>query len=117
MTATQFLAAVGLCLASLVGYIAFWVVVEVASDEVKEAVFRRPTLAVRRTRYRGLLRSGYLCAVLSLTCGFFALAIATNGRTDNVQDTRMFLSAAAILATVAAVLLTSWWRRAGRPQH
>lgn len=116
MTAPQALIAAGLALASIIGYVVFAVIAETAADEVKGAVFRRPSLAVRRTRYRGLLGTGYLLVVLAAACAFFALAIATNGRTDNAADTRTFLIATVVLATAATLLLTTWWRKAGGSQ-
>jgi hypothetical protein len=87
---------------------------DAAVESAKEAAFRRPSLAARRRHYRALMKGGYLSAVLSFGAAVFWMAVATNGRSDNEADARMFAWITLGLATLAAVLLTCWWRLAGR---
>ena len=93
------------------------VVADIAADEAKEAVFRRTSFAVRRSRHRALMKTGYVCAVLSFLAAFFWLAAATSGREDDARDARTFAMLAAVLALAASGLLTAWWRRSGGPQR
>ena len=115
MEAGTLLIAVGAFLLAGVGYLVFQVVADIAVDEAKEAVFRRPSFAVRRSRHRALMMTGYVCAVLAFMAAFFWLAAATSGREADAGYARMFAMLAAVLALVAAGLLTTWWRRAGGP--
>jgi hypothetical protein len=117
MDTTTMLAVAGAAVLAGLGYIALQVLGELLADEATESVFRRPAFAVRRQRYRGLMKSGFLCAVLSLAAAFVCIAVLTNGRDDNAEDARMFATIAVVLAAAAAGLLTAWWRRAGRPQR
>lgn len=99
------------------GYVLLHVLAEVAADEAKEAVFRRPSLAMRRRRHRGLMKSGVLCAVLAFVSTLLWLAVITNDFQDDATDARMFLSLATVFGVTAVCLLGVWWRRAGKPVH
>lgn len=114
-TAATLTAAGGLLLAG-VGYLVLQVVGDVAADEAKEAVFRRASFAFRRSRHRTLMKTGFICAVLAFLAAFFWLAAVTSGREDDAGDARIYSILAAALALGAGGLLTTWWRRAGRPQ-
>lgn len=116
MEAGTLLIAIGAFLLAGVGYLVFQTVVFAAVDETKEAVFRRPSFAVRRSRHRGLMMTGYVSAVLAFMAALFWLAAATSGREADAADARVFATLAAVLALTAAGLLTTWWRRAGRPK-
>lgn len=116
MEAGTLLIAIGAFLLAGVGYLVFQVVADIALDEAKEAVFRRPSFAVRRSRHRALMMTGYVCAVLAFMAAFFWLAAATSGREADAGYARMFAMLAAVLALAAAGLLTTWWRRAGGPK-
>lgn len=82
-------------------------------DRTTETVMRHPALAVRRRHHRALMKSGYLSAVLSAGTAFVWVAIVRNGRNDNQNDAQMFAWLTLAFASLAAVLLTSWWRLAG----
>jgi len=62
MEAGALLIAIGAFLLAGVGYLVFQVVADIAADEAKEAVFRRASFAVRRSRHRALMKTGYVCA-------------------------------------------------------
>ena len=111
------LIAIGTFLLAGVGYLVFQVVTEITTDEAKEAVFRRASFAVRRSRHRALMMTGYVCAVLALMAAVFWLAAATSGREADAGDARIFAMLAAVLALAAGGLLATWWRRAGGPQR
>jgi apolipoprotein N-acyltransferase len=116
MEAGALLMAIGGFLLAGVGYLVFLVVADIATDEAKEAVFRRASFAVRRSRHRALMKTGYVFAVLAFLAAFFWLAAATSGREADAGDARMFGMLAAGLALAASGLLATWWRRAGLPQ-
>lgn len=99
-----------------VGYVVLQVVGDIAVDEAKEAVFRRASFAARRSRHRALMKTGFVCAVFAFVAAVFWLAAATSGRADDAGDARIFAILTAVLALAAGRLLTTWWRRAGRPQ-
>jgi hypothetical protein len=110
------LTAVGALVLAGVGYLVLHVVGDFAADEAKEAVFRRASFAARRSRHRGLMKTGFVCAVLAFLAAFLWLAAVTSGREDDAGDARMFATLAAVFGLAAGGLLTTWWRRAGRPQ-
>lgn len=111
-------AAAGALIVAGAAYLLLDILLTVAGDaaveSAKEAAFRRPSLAARRRHYRVLMMSGYVSGVLAFGTAMFWLAVATNGRSDNEADARMFAWITLGLATLAAVLLTRWWRLAGR---
>ena len=111
------LIAIGAFLLAGVGCLVFQVVADIAADEAKEAVFRRTSFAVRRSRHRALMKTGYVCAVLAFLAAFFWLAAATSGREADAGDARIFAMLAAVLALAAGGLLMTWWRRSGGPQR
>jgi len=107
------LAGVGALVLAGLGYLVVQVIGDLAADEAKEALFRRPTLAVRRSRHRVLMKSGSVCAALSFLAALLWLAAATNGWDDDADDARVFATLAGVFALAAGGLLTAWWRRAG----
>ncbi|WP_156391907.1 MULTISPECIES: hypothetical protein [unclassified Nocardioides] len=111
-------AAAAALLVAGVGYLLLDTLLNVAGDaatrSAKESAFRRPSSAARRGHHRVLMKSGYVSAVLALLAALLWLAVATNGRSDHAADARMFAWAVLGLATLAGVLLTRWWRLAGR---
>ncbi|HYO18146.1 MAG TPA: hypothetical protein VES02_05715 [Dermatophilaceae bacterium] len=111
------LIAIGAFLLAGVGYLVLQVVGDLAAEEAKEAVFRRPSFAVRRSRHRALMKTGYVCAVLGFLAAFFCLAAATSGREADAADARIFAMLAAVLTLAAGGLLTTWWRRSDGPQR
>jgi hypothetical protein len=111
------LMAIGAFILAGVGYLVFHVVADIATEEAKEAIFRRPSFAVRRSRHRALMKTGYVCAVLAFLAAFFSLAAATSGREADAADARIFAMLAAVLMIAAGGLLTTWWRRSGGPQR
>jgi hypothetical protein len=117
MEAGALLIAIGGFLLAGVGYLVFLVVADSATEEVKEAIFRRASFAVRRSRHRALMKTGYVCAGLAFLAALFWLAAATSGREAEAGDARIFAMLAAVLALAAGGLLTTWWRRAGGPQR
>lgn len=117
MNAELSIAALGALVLAALGYVVLQVVGEVVVDQAKEAAFRRPSLAIRRQRYRGLLKVGVLFAVLALGTAILWLAVITNDFEDDARDARMFLSLTAIFSVSSLVLLAAWWRRAGRPPN
>ena len=117
MEAEVSLAAVGAAVLAGLGYFLLQALGEVAADEAKEAAFRRPSLAMRRRRHRGLMKAGFLCAVLAFGSAFLWLAVITNDFQDDARDARMFLALVAIFGVTAVCLLAAWWRRAGKPPH
>jgi hypothetical protein len=119
MGTEAFLTVVGGCVLAGVGYVVLQVVGHLAADEAKEAVFRRASFAARRSRHRALMRSGFVCAVFAFVAAVFWLAAVTSGRADDAGDAgeaRIFAILTAVLALAAGRLLTTWWRRAGRPR-
>jgi hypothetical protein len=108
---------IGALLLAGVGYLVFQVVADIAAEEAKEAVFRRPSFAVRRSRHRVLMKTGYVGAALAALAAVFSLAAATSGREADAADARIFAVLAAALAVAAGGLLTTWWRRSGGPQR
>lgn len=117
MTEELSIAALGALVLAALGYVVLQVVGEVVADEAKEAAFRRPSLAFRRQRYRGLMKVGVLFAVLAFGSAVLWLAVITNDFEDDARDARMFLLLTAIFGASSLVLLAAWWRRAGRPPH
>jgi preprotein translocase subunit SecY len=109
MEAGALLIAIAAFLLAGVGYLVFQVVADIAADEAKEAV--------RRSRHRALMKTGYVCAVLAFLAAFFWLAAATSGREADAGGARIFAMMAAVLALAAGGLLTTWWRRAGGAQR
>lgn len=114
---TPAIVTVGAVLLSALGWLVLHVVSDLTANEAKEAVLRRPSFAVRRSRHRGLMKSGYACAVLAFLAGFLGLAAATSGFEDDATDARLFTALAVGLAVLAVGLLATWWRRSGRPFH
>lgn len=110
------LAAVGTAVLAGLGYLVLHVVGDVAAEEAKQAVLRRPSLAARRQRQRGLMKTGFLCAVLAFVSGLLWVAVVTNESDDDAADARMFLVLTAVLGLAAACVLAAWWRRAGQAQ-
>ncbi len=117
MSPAAALAVLGCVLLCLVAQVVFDFFFDVTFDATKEAVFRRPSFAQRRGRSRRLLRSGFLSGVLAACAAFMVLAIKTNGYSDDDLSARVFLAVATGLAVLSSVLLSAWWRRAGRPRH
>ena len=117
MEAGALLIAIGGLLLAGVGYLVFLVVADIAAEETKEAIFRRASFAVRRSRHRALMKTGYVCAVLAFLATFFWLAAATSGREADAGGARIFAMLTAVLAVAAGGLLATWWRRAGGPQR
>ena len=116
MSLLSFLLTLGAGLLGLLGYAVALVVGGAAFDEVKEVVFRRRSLAVRRQRNRGYLIAGYAVGVACVMLpAFVGIAVATNGRPEGPGDARWFFAVAGIGATVAVVLLAEWWRRSAKP--
>jgi hypothetical protein len=113
----EVLTAVGMLVVVGVGYLLLDIIGDIATDEAKEAVFRRASFATRRSRHRVLMGTGYVCGVLALLAGVFWLAAFTSGREADAGDARVFAIVAAVLALFSAGLLTTWWRRAGEPQR
>lgn len=111
------LVAIGALVLGGLGYLVAQVIADVMANEAKEAVLSRPSLAVRRSRHRVLMKSGYLCAVLSFLAGFLWLVVVTNDWDDDADDARMFATLAGVLALAAGGLLTTWWRRASTPEQ
>lgn len=116
MSTAAALAALGCVLLYLGAHVVFDFFFDVTFDATKEAVFRRPSFAQRRERSRGLLRSGCLSGVLALATGFLGIAVLTNGF-DDEATARTIFAVAVGLAVLSSVLLSVWWRRAGRPRH
>lgn len=108
------IAAVGAVILGGLGYVLLQVLGEVAADEAKEAAFRRPSLAMRRRRHRGLMKAGVLSAGLAFGSALLWVAVITNDFQDNARDARMFMSLTAVFSVGAVCLLTAWWRRAGK---
>jgi threonine/homoserine/homoserine lactone efflux protein len=102
------LSAVGALVVAGVGYLVLEAFGNIASDEAKEAILRRPSFATRRSRHRVLMKTGYVCAVLAFLAAVFWLAAFTSGREEDAGDARTFAVVAAVLAFVAAGLLTTW---------
>lgn len=109
------LAAVGTLVLAGVGYLVIQLIGDFAADEAKEAVFRRASFAARRSRHRALMKAGFICAVLAFLAALFCLAAATSGHAADAGDARVFALVSTILALTGGGLLTTWWRRAGRP--
>lgn len=108
-------AALGAVIIAGLGCVVLNVLGQIAVDEAANALFRRPTLAMRRRRHRGLMKTGFLCGALALLSAFLWLAVITNDFHDDGSDARMFLWLTAILGLSAVWLLVAWWVRAGEP--
>jgi hypothetical protein len=108
------LGAVGLAVVCLLGYIALEVLGQAATDQAVRALWRRPSLAVRRQRQRGLLKCGVGGALLATIVGVIWLAAATSGHQEDADDARALGVATAALAVLAAGLLGTWWHRTGK---
>jgi hypothetical protein len=111
------LAGLGGLIVCALGYLVLQVIGDVAADEAKEAVFRRPAWVRRRRRHRFLMKSGWLCAILSAAAALVWVAIATNGRPDNGEDARLFATLTVLLAGLAVGQLIAWWHLAGKPHR
>jgi protein-S-isoprenylcysteine O-methyltransferase Ste14 len=108
------LGALGVAVLGFVGYVAVLLVAEWARDEAIEAVFKRPSLAVRRQRYRAFRMTGNICGVLALVASLVCVAAATSGHPEDADDARLLGATAIILALTTVVMWAEWWRRAGR---
>ncbi|MFZ5848174.1 MAG: hypothetical protein ACOYX5_12405 [Actinomycetota bacterium] len=107
------LGTVGLAVLCLVGYIVLDLLGQAATDQAVEALWRRPSLAVRRRRSRGLMKSGVGTGLLAAVVGLIWLAAATSGHPDDADDARVLGMVTAGLTVLAAALLGTWWRRSG----
>jgi hypothetical protein len=107
-------ATVGVAVLGFVGYVAVLLVAEWARDEAIEAMFKRPSFAVRRQRHRPLRAAGNISGVLALTAALVCAAAATSGHPEDANDARLLGAIAGVLALAALVLWAEWWRRAGR---
>jgi len=102
-----------LCVA---GYIVALSLGQGVSEQLKNAIFRRGALPIRRQRNRGYLKSGYLVLVgFGFLPAFIGTVAATNGTSDGPRDARWFFAVAGAGLVVGAILLLEWWRRSARP--
>jgi hypothetical protein len=116
MSSASLLLVLGLGLVGFIGYVIALAIGEFALDELKDAIFRGRSMAIRRQRQRPFLIAGYVVFIgLALMPAFVGTAVATNGRSDGPQDARWFFAIAGIGLTVAAVLIAEWWRRSAKP--
>lgn len=111
------LGTVGLAVLCLLGYIVLDVLGQTATNQAVEALWRRPSLAERRQRNRGLMKCGVGAALLAAVVGFIWLAAATSGHAEDADDARVLGVVTAALALIAAGLLATWWRRSGAAWH
>src|SRR4051794_35105956 len=103
------LAAVGVAVLCTLGYIVVQVIGEVAAGEAKDAVFRRPSFAMRRRRHRGLMKSGAVCALVAFMLCFLGVAVLTNGFHDDESDGQKFLMLGAVCCLAAISMLAASW--------
>jgi hypothetical protein len=54
------------------------------------------------------MKSGFISAVSSVATGLLCVAIATNGRSDNAEDARVFATLTLLLALIALGQLIAW---------
>ena len=111
------LTAVGALVLAGIGYLMLHVIGDRVAAKAKEAVFRRASFAARRLRHRALMKTGLFCAALAFLPAVLWLAAATSGREEDAGDARMFAILTTVFVFAAGGLLTTWWRRAGRPQR
>ena len=108
----EVLVVVGLAIVGGLGWLVADVVGQAMAEGAQDAAFRRPSLAMRRGRHRGLMRTGYLCGVLAFGSLFMWLAVVTDGFEDDAADARMFLALGVVCGLGAVAFLTAWWRLA-----
>ena len=113
----EVLGAIGLAVLVGLGWIVVQLIGEAAAETATDSVFRRPSFALRRQRHRGLMKTGALCGGLALCSAFMWLVVVTNDFEDDAADARFFLVLTAGFALGAVLLLTAWWRKAGRPHR
>lgn len=107
------LGTVALAVVGVLAYIALDVLGQTAANEAAEALWRRPSLAERRRRNRGLMKCGVGTALIAALVGLIWLAAATSGYQEDAEDARVLGILTAALALTAAGLLAAWWRRSG----
>lgn len=90
------------------------VVLAVLIGQFAKHQFRtRPALAQRRYVHPTLLRSGTFALLFACLAWFGTVAAATSGDPAHRNDAVLFAGVGLSLAVCGAVLLATWWRRAG----